>query len=140
MLGQQIKQSNGQYYLRSKFSIFENKDFAYPEGLLTKQFIWTSRSQIHFIESLRETVTCLRKRTLSNISKQLRAKFLYSKIITNKNWLSFTSDYSGNALEINSLLDLLSGIDANKSSSTSYCHENLLTLQTEVCLNFKRAV
>ena len=29
------------------------------------------------------------------------------------------------------LADLLTGIDANKSSSTSYCHQNIQALQTE---------
>ncbi len=72
---QQIKQSNGQYFLRSKFSIFENKDFAYPEGLLNQTVHLDIPIPNSFIASLRDEggggggggVTPLRKRTFSNI-------------------------------------------------------------------------
>ena len=63
---QQIKQSNGQYFLRSKFSIFENKDFAYPDGLLNQTVYLDIPIPNSFIASLRD-VTPLRKRALSNI-------------------------------------------------------------------------
>ncbi len=63
---QQIKQSNGQYYLRSKFSILKIRILLIQRACSTKQFIWTSRSRIHLL-NLCETVTPLRKRTFSNI-------------------------------------------------------------------------
>ena len=81
---QQIKQSNGQYYLRSKFSIFENKDFAYPEGLLNQTVHLDIPIPNSFIESLRDgdPVT---EEDLQQHLKQLRAKFYIPK------WLCCTN-------------------------------------------------
>lgn len=126
---QQIKQSNGQYYLRSKFSIFENKDFAYPEGLLNQTVHLDIPIPNSFIESLRDgdPVT---EEDLQQHLKQLRAKFYIPKLslirigsLLHQTILQRTGNKQ--------LADILTGIDANKSSSTSYCHQNILTLQTE---------
>ncbi len=126
---QQIKQSNGQYFLRSKFSIFENKDFAYPDGLLNQTVHLDIPIPNSFIASLRDgnTVT---EEDLQQHLKQLRAKFYIPKLslIRISSLLHQTIlQRTGNK----QLADLLTGIDANKSSSTSYCHQNILTLQTE---------
>ena len=126
---QQIKQSNGQYFLRSKFSIFENKDFAYPDGLLNQTVYLDIPIPNSFIASLQDgdTVT---EEDLQQHLKQLRAKLYIPKLslIRISSLLHQTIlQRTGNK----QLADLLTGIDANKSSSTSYCHQNILTLQTE---------
>lgn len=126
---QQIKQSNGQYYLRSKFSIFENKDFAYPEGLLNQTVHLDIPIPNSFIESLRDGDP-IKEEDLQQHLKQLRAKFYIPKLslirigsVLHQTILQRTGNKQ--------LADLLTGIDANKSSSTSYCHQNILILQTE---------
>ena len=126
---QQIKQSNGQYFLRSKFSIFENKDFAYPDGLLNQTVYLDIPIPNSFIASLRDgdTVT---EEDLKQHLKQLRAKLYIPKLslIRISSLLHQTIlQRTGNK----QLADLLTGIDANKSSSTSYCHQNIPALQTE---------
>jgi len=132
---QQIKQSNGQYYLRSKFSIFENKDFAYPEGLLNQTVHLDIPIPNSFIESLRDGDP-VKEEDLQQHLKQLRAKFYIPKLslirigsLLHQTILQRTGNKQ--------LADLLTGIDANKSSSTSYCHQNILTLQTEYVLILK---
>lgn len=126
---QQIKQSNGQYFLRSKFSIFENKDFAYPEGLLNQTVYLDIPIPNSFIASLRDG-NSVTEEDLQQHLKQLRAKLYIPKLslIRISSLLHQTIlQRTGNK----QLADLLTGIDANKSSSTSYCHQNILTLQTE---------
>ncbi len=126
---QHIKQSNGQYFLRSKFSIFENKNFAYPEGLLNQTVHLDIPIPNSFIESLRDGDP-VKEEDLQQHLKQLRAKFYIPKLslirigsLLHQTILQRTGNKQ--------LADLLTGIDANKSSSTSYCHQNILTLQTE---------
>ena len=126
---QQIKQSNGQYFLRSKFSIFENKDFAYPDGLLNQTVHLDIPIPNSFIASLRDGNTVTEEDIQQHL-KQLRAKLYIPKLslIRISSLLHQTIlQRTGNK----QLADLLTGIDANKSSSTSYCHQNILTLQTE---------
>lgn len=102
---QQIKQSNGQYYLRSKFSIFENKDFAYPEGLLNQTVHLDIPIPNSFIESLRDgdPVT---EEDLQQHLKQLRAKFYIPKLSLIRIGSLYIRLFC-NALEINSLLTFL---------------------------------
>ncbi|EKF47436.1 hypothetical protein MSC39_09125 [Acinetobacter nosocomialis] len=126
---QQIKQSNGQYYLRSKFSIFENKDFAYPDGLLNQTVYLDIPIPNSFIASLRDDHT-VTEDDLQQYLKQLRAKLYIPKLslIRISSLLHQTIlQRTGNK----QLADLLTGIDANKSSAISYCHQNIPTLQTK---------
>ena len=82
-----------------------------------------------FIESLRDGDP-VKEEDLQQHLKQLRAKFYIPKLslirigsLLHQTILQRTGNKQ--------LADLLTGIDANKSSSTSYCHQNILTLQTE---------
>ena len=99
---QQIKQSNGQYYLRSKFSIFENKDFAYPEGLLNQTVHLDIPIPNSFIESLRDGDP-VKEEDLQQHLKQLRAKFYIPKLSLIRIGSLYIRLFC-NALEINSLL------------------------------------
>lgn len=126
---QQIRQSNGQYFLRSKFSIFENKDFAYPDGLLNQTVYLDIPIPNSFIASLRDG-NSVTEEDLQQYLKQLRTKLYIPKLslIRISSLLHQTIlQRTGNK----QLADLLTGIDANKSSSTSYCHQNIQALQTE---------
>lgn len=99
---QQIKQSNGQYFLRSKFSIFENKDFAYPDGLLNQTVHLDIPIPNSFIASLRDGNTVTEEDIQQHL-KQLRAKLYIPKL----SLIRISSLYIRlfcNALEINSLL------------------------------------
>ncbi|AUX85692.1 hypothetical protein C3F34_06180 [Acinetobacter sp. ACNIH2] len=126
---QQIKQSNGQYFLRSKFSIFENKDFAYPDGLLNQTVYLDIPIPNSFIASLRDGNTVTEEELQQHL-KQLRAKLYIPKL----SLIRISSLFHQTILQRTGnkqLADLLTGIDANKSSSTSYCHQNIQALQTE---------
>ncbi|MBJ9987002.1 hypothetical protein IAE19_16345 [Acinetobacter sp. S40] len=126
---QKIIQNNGQYFLRTKFSIFENKDFAYPEGLLNQTIYLDIPIPHSFIDYLRNGEQ-VNEDELNKYLKQLRAKLYIPKLSLIKiNSLLHQTilQRTGNK----QLADLLTGIDANKSSSISYCHQNTQILQTK---------
>ena len=126
---QKILQNNGQHFLRTKFSIFENKDFAYPNSLLNQTVHLDIPIPNSFIDSLRDGDP-VKEEDLQQHLKQLRAKLYIPKLslIKISSLLHQTIlQRTGNK----QLADLLTGIDANKSSSISYCHQNIQTLQTE---------
>lgn len=126
---QKILQNNGQYFLRTKFSIFENKDFAYPDSLLNQTVHLDIPIPNSFIDSLRDGDP-VEEKDLQQHLKQLRTKLYIPKLslIKISSLLHQTIlQRTGNK----QLADLLTGIDANKSSSISYCHQSIQTLQTE---------
>ena len=126
---QKILQNNGQYFLRTKFSIFENKGFAYPDSLLNQTVHLDIPIPNSFINALREgdRVT---EEDLQRHLKQLRTQLHIPKL----SLIKMSSLLHQTILQRTAnkqLADLLTGIDANKSSSISYCHQNTQTLQTE---------
>ncbi|ENV35631.1 hypothetical protein [Acinetobacter gerneri] len=126
---QKILQQDEQYFLRTKFSIFENKDFAYPESLLNQTIYLDIPIPNSFIDSLRDGDPIMEE-DLQQHLKQLRTKLYIPKLslIKISSLLHQTIlQRTGNK----QLADLLTGIDANKSSSISYCHQSIQTLQTE---------
>lgn len=126
---QKILQQNEQYFLRTKFSIFENKDFAYPESLLNQTIYLDIPIPNSFIDSLRDGDPVMEE-DLQQHLKQLRTKLYIPKLslIKISSLLHQTIlQRTGNK----QLADLFTGIDANKSSSISYCHQSIQTLQTE---------
>ncbi|MHA3116569.1 hypothetical protein E0H86_11725 [Acinetobacter sp. ANC 4635] len=132
---QKIWKNKGQYFLRTKFSIFENKDFAYPNSLLNQTVYLDIPIPNAFIDSLQdgEPVT---EQELQQHLKQLRTKLYLPKLslIKVSSLLHQTIlQRTGNK----QLADLLTGIDANKSSSISYCHQSIQTLQTEYASTLK---
>ncbi|HEB4102581.1 hypothetical protein RFH39_13540 [Acinetobacter baumannii] len=126
---QKILQQDEQYFLRTKFSIFENKDFAYPESLLNQTIYLDIPIPNSFIDSLRDGDPVMEE-DLQQHLKQLRTKLYIPKLslIKISSLLHQTIlQRTGNK----QLADLFTGIDANKSSSISYCHQSIQTLQTE---------
>ncbi|MHA3056598.1 hypothetical protein ACX1NT_01550 [Acinetobacter sp. ANC 5584] len=132
---QKILQNNGQYFLRTRFSIFENKDFAYPNSLLNQTVYLDIQIPNLFIDSLREG-NPVKEENLTKYLTQLRKKLHIPKLslIKISSLLHQTIlQRTGNK----QLADLLTGIDANKSSSISYCHQSIQTLQTEYASTLK---
>lgn len=126
---QKILQHNAQYFLRTKFSIFENKDFAYPESLLNQTIYLDIPIPNSFIDSLRDGDPVMEE-DLQQHLKQLRTKLYIPKLSLIKiSSLLHQTILQGTGNK--QLADLLTGIDANKSSSISYCHQNIQTLQTK---------
>lgn len=132
---QKILQRNGQYFLRTKFSIFENKDFSYKDGLLNQTVHLDIPIPNSFIESLRSGDSVNEEDLMQHL-RQLRAKFYIPKL----SLLRISSLLHQTILQRTGnkqLADLLTGIDANKSSSISYCHQNIQTLQIEYVSTLK---
>jgi hypothetical protein len=132
---QKILQISGQYFLRTKFSIFENKDFNYKDGLLNQTVHLDIPIPNAFIECLRSGDPVIEEELLQHL-KQLRSKLYIPKL----SLLRISSLLHQTILQRTGnrqLADLLTGIDANKSSSISYCHQNIQTLQTEYVSTLK---
>lgn len=124
---QQIRPNNGQHFLRTKFSVYENKDFAYPDALLNQTIYLDIPIPNAFINSLREG-DIVTEEQLNKYLKYLRTELYIPKLslIKVSSLLHQTILHcTGNK----QLADLITGIDANRSSSTSYCYQNVLSLQ-----------
>ena len=120
---QQLTQVDGLYFLRTRFSVFENKDFAYPTGLLNQSIYLDIPIPNAFITALR-SAHVVSEDGLSKYLKQLRAELRIPALSVSKvsSLLHQTIlQQTGNK----QLADILTGIDANKSSSISYCHHNI---------------
>lgn len=138
---QRIIQTNEQFFLRTKFSIFENKGFAFPDSLLNQTIHLDIPIPNQFIDYLREGPTITEKE-LQKYLKQLRTELCIPKLslIKISSLLHQTIlQRTGNK----QLADIITGIDANQSSSISYCHQNIQTLHThyisilnELCSSF----
>lgn len=117
-----------QYYLSTKFSIFENKEFPF-EGLLNDTIYFELPIANTFIEALQ-------------VGKKVELAALYKKINKLKEQLYIPKL---SLLKVSSLLhhrifqlsgdkqlaDILLGIDANQASSISYCHHPILSIQNK---------
>lgn len=126
---QEIILKKGQYFLRSKFSIFENNNFAYSNCLLNQTVYLEIPIPNEFIAYLQNNDP-VNEDDLQQLLEQLRTELYIPKLSSIKisSLLHQTIlQRTGNK----QLADLLTGIDANKSSSISYCHQNTETLQTE---------
>lgn len=126
---QKIIQINGQYFLQTKFSIFENKDFAYPNSLLNQTVYLDIPIPNSFIDHLKDG-DLIMEEDLQRHLKQLRTQLFIPKLSLIKVSSLFHQmilQHTGNK----QIADLLTGIDANKSSSISYCHQNTQVLQSK---------
>ncbi|RYL29666.1 hypothetical protein [Acinetobacter piscicola] len=117
---------NQQYYLSTKFTIFENKEFPF-KGLLNDTIYFDLPIANELIDGLRA-------------GEKIEIEAIYKKINLLKNKL-FIPKLS--LLKTNSLLhhriyeltgdqqlaNILLGIDANQASSISYCHHNIFKIQ-----------
>ncbi len=132
---QKILQKSGQYFLSSKFSIFENKDFAYPNALLNNTVYLEIPIPNQFIHSLQvgDTIT---ENELQQHLKQLRTELCIPKL----SLIKISSLLHQTVLQRTGnkqLADLITGVDANQSSSISYCHQSIQTLQKQYISTLK---
>ena len=126
---QKVIKINGKCFLRSKFSIFENKNFSYPNALLNHLIYLDIPIPNLFITSLQESNLVSEKELNEHLAK-LRLELYVPKLslikissLLHQSILHRTGNRQ--------LADLLTGVDANKSSSISYCHQSIPTLQLQ---------
>ncbi|RZG43323.1 hypothetical protein [Acinetobacter wuhouensis] len=126
---QKLILKNEQFFLNSKFTVFENRDFEFSDGLLNQtiyldipipNILMTDLRQMEQVnfdgiqQYLRKTRQELNIPKLSVVKV---SSLLHHTILTK----------TGNK----QLADLITGIDANQSSSVSYCHQNIPQLQAQ---------
>ena len=123
---QRLILKQNQYYLSTKFSIFENQGFEW-NGLLNDTIYLDIPIPNQFIQDLRNGTTITEKELHKKL-KELRSKLFIPKLSLIKvssllHYVIF--EQTGDK----QLADLLTGIDANQSSSISYCSHPITTLQ-----------
>ena len=123
---------NDQYYLRSKFSIFEQKDFHSPHSLLNQTVSLDIPIPNQFIQALQhgeKIVEADLQQKLNKLRKKLHIPKL--SLVKLSSLLHHTIlEQTGNK----QLADIITGIDANQSSSISYSHHNVQFLQQKYLL------
>ena len=123
---------NDQYFLQSRFSIFEQKDFHSPHALLNQTVSLEIPIPNQFVEALRHGEKIIEE-DLQQKLRQLRKELYIPKLSLVKlsSLLHHTIlEQTGNK----QLADIITGIDANQSSSISYCHHNVQFLQQKYLL------
>lgn len=126
---QKLILKNEQFFLSSKFTVFENRDFEFSDGLLNQtiyldipipNILMTDlrqMEQVNFDDIQRYLRKTRPELNIPKLSVVKVSSLLHHTILTK----------TGNK----QLADLMTGIDANQSSSVSYCHQNILQLQAQ---------
>lgn len=126
---QELLHKNDQFFLRSKFNIFENRNFKYSDSLLNQTIYLDIPIPNLFIEDLRK-MDSVSINDIQQYLRKLRQELLIPKLSVVKvsSLLHHTVlEKTGNK----QLADLVTGIDANQSSSISYCHQNIPCLHAQ---------
>lgn len=126
---QKLMLKNEQFFLSSKFTVFENRDFEFSDGLLNQtiyldipipNILMTDLRQMeqvnfddiqHYLQKIRQELF-IPKLSVLKVSSLLHHTVLAK---------------TGNK----QFADLITGIDANQSSSLSYCHQNIPQLHAQ---------
>ena len=116
---QQLIFKEQQYFLSTKFSIFENKNFKYSD-LLNNTIYLDLPIPNEFIESLKSGKIIEEQQIYSKL-KILRKKYCIPGLSLIK-VSSLLHHTVFNCTGDQQLADLISGKDANQTSSISYCH------------------
>lgn len=126
---QRLISVDGRYVLRSKFTLFDPVHFPHKEALQNQITHFDLPLPYNFIEGLKEG-PFLEQSHIRNTLQRCREE-LYIPSLTSKklSTLLHASIYhmSGNV----QLADILTGIDANRSSSISYCSYPVYRLQSQ---------
>lgn len=126
---QKLINKNDQFFLSSKFNVFENRGFEYSDSLLNQTIYLDIPIPNLFIEDLRKMDSV----SIDDIQQylcKLRQELLIPKlsIVKVSSLLHHTVlSQTGNK----QLADLITGIDANQSSSISYSHHKLPRLHAQ---------
>lgn len=126
---QELLHKNDQFFLRSKFNIFENRNFKYSDSLLNQTIYLDIPIPNLFIEDLRKMDSV----SIDDIQQYLR-KLRQELLIPKLSVVKVSSLLHHTVLEKTGnkqLADLVAGIDANQSSSISYCHQNIPRLHAQ---------
>ncbi len=126
---QELLHKNDQFFLRSKFNIFENRNFKYSDSLLNQTIYLDIPIPNLFIEDLRKMDSV----SIDDIQQYLR-KLRQELLIPKLSVVKLSSLLHHTVLEKTGnkqLADLITGIDANQSSSISYCHQNIPRLHAQ---------
>ncbi|EJB8375490.1 MULTISPECIES: hypothetical protein [Acinetobacter calcoaceticus/baumannii complex] len=126
---QKLIHKNDQFFLSSKFNVFENRDFEYSNSLLNQTIYLDIPIPNLFIEDLRK-MDSVSFDDIQQYLRKLRQELLIPKLSVVK--VSSLLHYTVLAKTGNKqLADLITGIDANQSSSVSYCHQNIPRLHAQ---------
>ncbi|MDQ8937178.1 hypothetical protein [Acinetobacter rudis] len=126
---QKLIHKNDQFFLSSKFNVFENRDFKYSTSLLNQTIYLDIPIPNLFIEDLRK-MDSVSFDDIQQYLRKLRQELLIPKLSVVK--VSSLLHHTVLAKTGNKqLADLITGIDANQSSSISYCHQNIPRLHAQ---------
>lgn len=126
---QKLIHRNDQFFLSSKFNVFENRDFEYSGSLLNQTIYLDIPIPNILITDLRN-MKSVNFDDIQQYLRKLRQELLIPKLSVLK--VSSLLHHTVLAKTGNKqLADLITGIDANQSSSISYCHQNIPRLHTQ---------
>ena len=126
---QKLIYKNDQFFLNSKFNVFENRNFEYSDNLLNQTIYLDIPIPNLFIEDLRK-MDSVSFDDIQQYLRKLRQELLIPKLSVVK--VSSLLHHTVLAKTGNKqLADLITGIDANQSSSVSYCHQNIPRLHAQ---------
>ncbi|WP_288379251.1 hypothetical protein [uncultured Acinetobacter sp.] len=126
---QKLIHKNDQFFLCSKFHVFKNRDFEYSKSLLNQTIYLDIPIPNLFIEDLRK-MDSVSFDDIQQYLRKLRQELLIPKLSVVK--VSSLLHHTVLAKTGNKqLADLITGIDANQSSSVSYCHQNIPRLHAQ---------
>ena len=126
---QKLIYKNDQFLLNSHFNVFENRNFEYSDNLLNQTIYLDIPIPNLFIEDLRK-MESVSFNEIQQYLRRLRQELFIPKLSVVKvsSLLHHTIlSKTGNK----QLADLMTGIDANQSSSVSYCHQNIPRLHAQ---------
>ena len=126
---QKLIYKNDQVFLNSHFNVFENRNFEYSDNLLNQTIYLDIPIPNLFIEDLRK-MDSVSFDDIQQYLRKLRQELLIPKLSVVK--VSSLLHHTVLAKTGNKqLADLITGIDANQSSSISYCHQNIPRLHAQ---------
>ena len=124
---QKIILENDQYFLRSKFTLFENADFEYKNQLLNQVTYFDLPFIKELVDGLKQA-PIVSKEQVNQALKKCREELFIPSLSTKKiSVLLHHCIYRHTHNE--QLADILTGIDANRSVSISYCSYPVYRLQ-----------
>ena len=124
---QKVIFENDQYFLRSKFTLFEDSAFEYKDQLLNQVTHFDLPLVKELVEGLRQQ-PILKQEQVAHALKKCREELFIPSLSTKKiSVLLHHCIYHYTPNE--QLADILTGIDANRSVSISYCSYPIYRLQ-----------
>lgn len=124
---QKLMLENDQYFLRSKFTLFEDANFGYKDQLLNQVTYFDLPLVKELVEGLRKP-PIIKQEQIAHALKRCREELFIPSLSTKKiSVLLHHCIYQHTKNQ--QLADILTGIDANRSVSISYCSYPVYRLQ-----------